>query len=132
MHLIPKLSGDPTRNWKVFTTLSGNMPLPNVTAPLTNAEYQRSVSTEAYAYPYHNYYTDWPQRCVQDPISAAVTCLDRNFVGPDYRNPFFTGSNYIDPVSKRCRKERDFTPVVEEPLEPFSETFPNSILGTSW
>lgn len=132
MNLIPKLFGDPQQTWKSFTNLEGNLPLPAVSKPLSAEDYLRSVSSDAYNYPYYDYCTGWPQRCIEDPISNNVTCEDRNFVGPDYRNPYYQGKNFIDPLSKRCRKDRDFTPVQHEPLGPFSTTFPNSILGKSW
>lgn len=53
--------------------------------------------TTGYAYPHYNYLTSWPKRCIEDPFNGQIICNERNFIGPDYKNPFYTGENLVDP-----------------------------------
>lgn len=59
--------------------------------------YDPSYPRCAYNYPDYNYYSAYPYRCTQDPFSYEISCIRRNFVGPDYRDVYYTGKNTIDP-----------------------------------
>ena len=68
-----------------------------MTTDLKHPGYNPSYPRTSYNYPDYNYYSAFPYRCIQDPISYEISCSARNFVGPDYSDSSFTGPNLIDP-----------------------------------
>jgi len=50
-------------------------------------------------YPNYDYYSAFPYRCTQDPISFHISCIRRNFVGPDYGDSSYIGRNTLDPAN---------------------------------
>lgn len=96
---ITKMYGNPKINWQTL----GEPPMPFVNHQKQGNPLQDP--SQAYAYPYYNYYESWPKRCIQDPISLEIRCEDRNFIGPNYNNAYYTGPNFIDPVAQRGNGE---------------------------
>jgi hypothetical protein len=60
--------------------------------------YNPSYPRCSYNYPDYNYYASYPYRCIQDPFSYGIAYSRRNFVGPDYRDVYYTGENRVDPA----------------------------------
>lgn len=124
LHQIPKLSGNTNYNWiHEYYEAQRPLPQPFSNAPLSSSTHPESDTgtpgslhtpywtkphpliypdydpRDGYAYPYYNYYSAWPGRCVEDAISGHIECEDRNIVGPNYLNPNYVGPNLIDPIS---------------------------------
>ena len=84
-----------------FTSIKTPLSHVNQCQPTSNDAkhpgYDPSYPRCSYNYPDYNYYASYPYRCIQDPFSYGIACSRRNFVGPDYRDVYFTGENRIDP-----------------------------------
>jgi len=132
MDTVTSMTGNPKINWKHLP----ETPLPFVNSVSGTGPGDATVQdpSRAYGYPYHNYYASWPKRCLQDPISMAVQCTDRNFIGPNYSNVYYTGPNFLDPVAQRpFGGPKELARADGAPMPAAFHTRPNlSVLGRDW
>lgn len=94
----PYASDNPTiLNYSVGKRLSNSGPYWATRSSEKDYHFDGYEPTTGYAYPHYNYLTSWPKRCIEDPFNGQIICNERNFIGPNYKNPFYVGENFVDP-----------------------------------